>query len=179
MRAERITETVRPSSNLAAFTIRVPGPFAGVDGLGFTARYPDQPLLEPLRDVPLWIEGPAEPMRRLLHRLRMLVERPADRPYAWTDPVQLADEVVILAFRDRSWAEGLAQTRAAFSDYFANLVRPVVFPFLSDCAQVADLRLSDRIAITLESAEATVARFDLRLSEIVAANGYDLLSDVA
>lgn len=170
---------MRPSSNLAAFTIRVPSPFAGVEALGFSARYPDQPLLEPLRDVPLWIEGPPEPMRRLLHRLRMLVEGPGDRSYAWTDPVQLADEVVILAFRDRAWAESLAQTGAAFSDYFANLVRPVVFPFLSDCAQVADLRLSDRIEIAVESASSAVARFDLKVSEIVAANGFDLLSDVA
>ena len=170
---------MRPSNNLAAFTIRVPGPFAGVDALGFSARYPDQSLLEPLRDVPLWIEGPAEPMRRLLRRLRMLVERAGDRPYRWTDPVQLADEVVILAFRDHSWAAGLAQTPAAFSDYFANLVRPVVFPFLADCAQVADLRLSDRIEVAVEAADAAVAKFDLRVSQIVAANGFDLLSEVA
>lgn len=169
---------MRPGHHLAAITVRVPGPFAGVDELGFSARYPDQAFLEPPRDVPLWIEGPAPPMRRLLHRLRMLVES-SDRPYAWTDPVQLADEVVILGFRDRTSSPGLAQTAAAFSDYFANLVRPVVFPFLNDCARVADLRLADRIEVLVEAGDWPVARFGFRLSQIVPANGYDLLGETA
>jgi hypothetical protein len=169
---------MRPSHHLASFTVRVPGPFAGVDELGFSARYPDQAFLEPPRDVPLWIEGPAPPMRRLKHRLQMLVES-SDRPYAWTDPVRLADEVVILGFHDRSWSPGLAQTAAAFSDYFANLVRPVVFPFLEDCARVADLRLADPIELLVEAEDWPVARFVLRLSQIVPANGFDLLGESA
>lgn len=169
---------MRPAPHLAAFTVRVPGPFAGVEELGFTARYPEQSFLAPLRDVPLWIEGPAPPMRRLLHRLQMLVEA-SDGPYAWVDPVQLADEVVIFAFRDRSWSPGLAQRAQAFSDYFANLVRPVVFPFLADCATVAHLRLSDRIEILVEAEDWPIARFALRVGQVVADNGFDLLDESA
>ena len=56
---------MEPSPHLADITIKVPGPFAGVSDLGFSARYPRQPFLEPMRDVPLWIEGPAQPLRRL------------------------------------------------------------------------------------------------------------------
>lgn len=167
---------MRPHTT-SELTIRVPGPFAGVDELGFSARYPEQHLLEPLRDVPLWIEGPPPPLRRLLHRLRMLHDV-ADGPYAWTDPVQLADEVVVLAFRDRS-ARPLAESPQAFTDYFANLVRPVVFPFLADCARIAHLRLSDRIEVAVEAAGWPVARFRLRVAQIVTVNGFDLLGDAA
>jgi hypothetical protein len=159
-------------------TIRVPGPFAGVDELGFTARYPEQALFEPLRDVPLWIEGPPPPLRRLLHRLRMLHDATGGA-YAWTDPVQLADEVVVVAFRDLGASGGLAESAQAFTDYFANLVRPVVFPFLADCAQVAHLRLADRIEVAVEAADWPVARFRLRVSQIVSQNGFDLLGDAA
>ena len=159
-------------------TIRVPGPFAGVDELGFSARYPVQGLFEPLRDVPLWIEGPPPPMRRLLHRLRML-HGAGGGPYAWTEPVQLADEVLVVAFRDLSGRHPLASSAEAFGDYFANLVRPVVFPFLADCARVAHLRLSDRIEVAVEAAGWPVARFRMRLSQIVAENGYDLLGEAA
>ena len=167
---------LRLSHQLAAITIRVPGPFAGVGALGFSARYPDQSLLAPLRDVPLWIEGPPPEMRRLLHRLRMLAEA-AGRAYSWTPPVQLAEEVVIVAFRD----QGLdaAPAGAAFSSYFANLVRPVVFPFLADCAALAHLRLADRIAIAVESDGVALAHLEFRTSEIVEANGFDLLGDAA
>lgn len=169
---------MRPTTTLASISIRVPGPFAGVDELGFSARYPEQPFFEPLRDVPIWIEGPAPPMRRLIHRLRMLAGT-TDGPYAWTDPVQLADEVVILAFRDRSWAPGLEQRAQAFSDYFANVVRPVVFPFLSDCAQIAHLRLADRIEVLVEAGDLPVARFVLQAGQVVPTNGFDLLGETA
>src|SRR5205085_4591765 len=63
---------MRHHSSADEITIKVPGPFAGVAELGFSARYPEQSLLQPLRDVPLWIEGPPDPMRRLADRLRML-----------------------------------------------------------------------------------------------------------
>lgn len=159
-------------------TIRVPGPFAGVDELGFSARYPEQNLFQPLRDVPLWIEGPPPPMRRLLHRLLMLHEA-KDGGYAWTYPVQLADEVLVVAFRDLSASRPLTEAALAFSDYFLNLVRPVVFPFLVDCARVAHLRLADRIEVAVEAAGWPVAHFRLRLTQIVAENGFDLLGDAA
>ncbi len=50
------------SDRLSEITIKVPSPFAGVAGLGFSARYPEQPLLGPLRDVP-------EARRRRLEQL--------------------------------------------------------------------------------------------------------------
>ncbi len=168
---------MRPD-NTSELTIRVPGPFAGVDDLGFSARYPEQNLFEPLRDVPLWIEGPPPPMRRLLHHLRLLHEGTGGG-YAWTDPVQLADEVLVVAFRDLSAKQPLSESARAFSDYFLNLVRPVVFPFLADCATVAHLRLADRIEVAVEAAGWPVARFRLRVSQIVAENGFDLLGDAA
>src|SRR6266702_6799591 len=91
------------SSNphLGEMTIKVPAPFAGISDLGFTAQYRSQNFQEPLRDVPLLIEGPPPPMRRLAELLRLLggIEGSA---YAWTEPVMLSDEVVVLAFRDRS-----------------------------------------------------------------------------
>lgn len=167
---------MRPGTHLPELNIRVPSPFAGVDQLGFTARYPEQSLFEPLRDVPLWIEGPQEPIGRLLHRLRMLHDLVDDsHPYAWTDPVQLAGEVVIVAFHDRSPDRVLKDSARAFGDYLLNLVRPVAFPFLIDCARVAHLRLADRIDIEVEAGDRSVARFGLTVGQIVAENGYDLL----
>jgi len=166
---------MRPPQPLHELTIRVPGPFEGVDDLGFSARYPEQGRFAPLSDVPLWIEGPAQPLRRLHHRLRWL-HQACDGPYAWTDPVQLADEVVIVAFHDRSLEPRAGNDFAQASlDYVMNLVRPVVFPFLSDCARVAHLRLADRIDLTVEAADWPVARFSMRVSQIVPENGFDLL----
>lgn len=156
-------------------TIKVPGPFAGVAELGFSARYPEQSLFHPLRDVPLWIEGPAEPMRRLAARLRMLASL-VQAAHCWTQPVSLTDEVVVIAFQDRS-GEGrrLADPGGAV-DYLVNLVRPVVFPFLQDCAQVARLRLTDRIEMRVRQAEREVAELAMRWDQIVPTNGEDLLS---
>jgi hypothetical protein len=166
---------MRPPHPLYELTIKVPGPFEGIEDLGFSARYPEQGRFSPLRDVPLWIEGPAQPLRRLHGRLRMLHEV-TDGPYAWTDPVQLADEVVILAFKDRSLeSRPLAEVAQASVDYVLNLVRPVVFPFLSDCARVAHLRLADRIEMTVEAADWPVARFSMQVAQIVPENGFDLL----
>ncbi|HKF74652.1 MAG TPA: hypothetical protein VKF59_00790 [Candidatus Dormibacteraeota bacterium] len=156
-------------------TIRVPGPFAGVADLGFSARYPEQSLLEPLRDVPLWIEGPAEPMRRLSARLRMLATL-VTSPHGWTQPVPLTEEVVIIAFQDRSGSPGVLIDAAGALDYAMNLIRPVVFPFLRDCAEVAHLRLTDRIDMTVRHAGDPLAELSLRWDQIVPANGPDLLS---
>src|ERR1700730_4236484 len=123
---------MEPSPHLADITIKVPGPFAGVSDLGFSARYPRQPFLEPMRDVPLWIEGPAGPMRRLATRLQMLASQ-GQGPHRWTDPVMLTDEVAVMAFQDRS---GTGPTNVAGPGgalaHVLNLVRPVVFPFIHD-----------------------------------------------
>lgn len=163
----------RPDA-LDEITIKVPAPFAGVAELGFSARYPEQSLFKPLRDVPLWIEGPAEPMRRLADRLRMLAAL-VEAAHGWTSPVALTDEVLVMAFQDRSIATRRLADPGAVLDYVANLVRPVVFPFLRDCAQVAHLRLTDRIEMRVRHADHEVAELALRWDQIVPANGEDLL----
>src|SRR3979409_520152 len=86
---------------LGEMTIKVPAPFAGISDLGFTAQYRAQHFNEPQRDVPLLIEGPEPPMRRLAELLQLLSDA-GSTAYAWSDPVMLSDEVVVLAFRDRS-----------------------------------------------------------------------------
>ena len=167
---------MEPSPHLADITIKVPGPFAGVSDLGFSARYPRQPFIEPLRDVPLWIEGPAGPMRRLATRLQMLASQ-VQSAHGWTDPVMLTDEVAVMAFQDRS-ATGQAPIGVPEGalDYVLNLVRPVVFPFLHDCAEVAHLRLTERIDLIVHQADRAVADLTLRWDQVVHANGEDLLS---
>jgi hypothetical protein len=172
---EKEGRQVRPGNHLADITLKVPAPFAGVSDLGFSARYAEQSLFLPLRDVPLWIEGPADPIRRLEARLRMLTEL-VKAAHGWTAPVMLTDEVVVMAFRDLS-ANGrsLADGPAEALDYLINLVRPVVFPFLQDCAQVAHLRLTDRIEMTVHQADTLVADLSLRWDQITPANGEDLL----
>jgi hypothetical protein len=165
---------MRQRNALDQVTIKVPAPFAGVAELGFSARYPEQSLFQPLRDVPLWIEGPAEPMRRLADRLRMLAAL-VEAAYGWTPPVALTDEVLIMAFQDRS-GERRLEDPSGVLDYVANLVRPVVFPFLHDCARVARLRLTDRIEMRVRHADREVAELAVRWDQIVPANGEDLLS---
>src|SRR3979490_628997 len=110
-------------------TIKVPAPFSGVTDLGFTARYPGQEAYSTAPDVPLLIEGPAQPMQRLMGHLRMLRRRD-DGLYSWTDPVMLSDEVVVMAFRDRSLDRGVPFENGseASRDYIQNAVRPAVFP---------------------------------------------------
>jgi hypothetical protein len=165
-----------PFRPFAEITIKVPAPFAGVSDLGFSARYPGQPMLEPLRDVPLWIEGPAGPMRRLADRLRMLATL-VQSAHGWSQPVQLTDEVLVMAFQDRSQI-GLALGGGAAGalDYVLNLVRPVVFPFLRDCAEVAHLRLTDQIDMSVRRSDDRLADLSMRWDQIVQANGEDLLS---
>jgi len=165
---------MRQRNALDQVTIKVPAPFAGVAELGFSARYPEQSLFQPLRDVPLWIEGPAEPMRRLADRLRMLAAL-VEAAYGWTPPVALTDEVLIMAFQDRS-GERRLEDPSGVLDYVANLVRPVVFPFLHDCARVARLRLTDRIEMRVRHADREVAELAVSWDQIVPANGEDLLS---
>ena len=157
-------------------TIKVPAPFSGVNDLGFTARYPSQDSYAASQDVPFLIEGPSQPMRRLLDRLRLLRQR-SDGPYAWTDPVMLSDEVVVMAFRDRSLelGPGLEAAPDASRDYLQNAVRPVVFPFLQDCATVAGLRLEELIEIRIQGSRQRIADLQLRLEQIVQPNGQDLL----
>jgi hypothetical protein len=169
------------SSNphLSEMTIKVPAPFAGISDLGFTAQYRAQKFNEPLRDIPLLIEGPRPPIRRLAELLQLL--RHADATaYAWSDPIMLSDEVVVLAFRDRSLdGETLSDGARASASYVLNLVRPVVFAFLRDCAGIAHLRLSDVIEMRVSADGAPNWEVAMPLADIVAPNGDTLLWQLA
>lgn len=155
-------------------TIKVPAPFSGVSDLGFTARYAAQADQEALRDVPLLIEGDARPLRRLVDHLRIL-RSAREAPYKWSDPIQLSDEVVVMSFRESSGEGGtLADGAKSSVDYFHNLMRPVVFPFLHDCATIAGLRLADQIEFRVQ-VSSQVLDINLRLDQIVRPNGDTLL----
>lgn len=169
------------SSNphLSEMTIKVPAPFAGISDLGFTAQYRAQNLHEPLRDIPLLIEGPRPPMRRLAELLQLLRDADASA-YAWSDPVMLSDEVVVLAFRDRSLKnETLSDGARVSASYVLNLVRPVVFAFLKDCAGIAHLRLSDVIEMRVSAQGAPNWEVAMPVTDIVEPNGDRLLWQVA
>ena len=164
---------------LKEISIKVPAPFAGISDLGFTTQYRAQDIGQPMRDVPVVIEGPRPPMKRLLELLRALTES-RQSAYSWTDPIMVSDELVLLAFRDRSLAGGsLSDGAPALTDYVLNLIRPVVFPFLHDCAAIAHLRLSEVIEMRLTSDHETLAAMALPLGEIVESNGDRLLWQVA
>jgi hypothetical protein len=170
---------MRHTNHLREISIKVPGPFAGISDLGFTTQYRAQDMHQPQRDVPLVIEGPRPPMRRLAELLQLLREAEGSA-YAWTDPIMVSDEVVLLAFRDRSLGgQGLADCAPALSDYVLNLIRPVVFPFLHDCAVIAHLRLSEVIEMRVTSEKETLAAIAMPLGEIVPANGDRLLFQLA
>jgi hypothetical protein len=169
------SHTMRPSSpRLGEMTIKVPAPFAGISDLGLTAQYRAQKFNEPQRDVPLLIEGPEPPMRRLAELLQLLSEATSSA-YAWSDPVMLSDEIVVLAFRDRSVSGGTSSDGARAADYAMNLVRPVVFTFLRDCAMIAHLRLSEVIEMRVTAEQKSVAEISLPLEDIVQPNGERLL----
>ena len=166
---------MRPSSpRLGEMTIKVPAPFAGISDLGFTAQYRAQQFNEPQRDVPFLIEGPQPPMRRLADLLQLLSDAESS-VYEWSDPVMLSDEVVVLAFRDRSVSERTLSDGARAADYVMNLVRPVVFTFLRDCAMIAHLRLSEVIEMRVKADQESVAELTLPLGDIVQPNGERLL----
>jgi hypothetical protein len=169
------SHNMRPSSpRLGEMTIKVPAPFAGISDLGFTAQYRAQQFNERQRDVPLLIEGPEPPMRRLAELLQLLSDA-GSAAYAWSDPVMLSDEVVVLAFRDRSVSGGTLSDAARAADYAMNLMRPVVFTFLRDCAMIAHLRLSEVIEMRVSAEKKSVAEISLPLEDIVQPNGERLL----
>jgi hypothetical protein len=170
--------SMRPGHNLGELSIKVPAPFAGISDLGFTAQYRAQQFNAPQRDVPLLFEGPQPPMRRLAEMLQEL-SGSSSSTYAWSDPVMLSDEVVILAFRDRSISRGTLSDGAQIADYVLNLVRPVVFTFLHDCAVIAHMRLADRIEMRVSTESRSVAEFTLPLDRIVQPNGERLLWGLA
>jgi hypothetical protein len=171
---------MRPSNpRLGEMSIKVPAPFAGISDLGFTAQYRAQHFNEPQRDVPFLIEGPEPPMRRLTELLRLLSGNESVA-YEWSDPVMLSDEVVVLAFRDRIAKGGKLLSDGALSaDYVMNLVHPVVFRFLRDCAMIAHLRLSEVIEMRVSAEQKSVAELSMPLGDIVQPNGERLLWGLA
>jgi hypothetical protein len=154
-----------------------------VEDLGFTARYPAQEWTERLRDVPLIVEGPPRPMRILVERLQRFAEKDQivvaaeDEAYSWTAPVQLSDEVCVLAFRDRSLGEGPIEATGGRS-YLWNLVRPMAFTFLRDCVRLGGLRLAEQIAVVLDVGTPPTVDLQLQRSAISAENGSLLLFSV-
>ena len=161
------------NNHLREISIKVPAPFAGISDLGFTAQYRAQDFHQPQRDVPLVIEGPRPPMRRLAELLQLLHDANG-AAYSWTDPIMVSDEVVLLAFRDRTIA-GQDLQAPSMAGYVLNLIRPAVFPFLHDCAAVAQLRLSEKIEMRVTGEDDSVMSLQLPLSEIVRQNGHRLL----
>ena len=159
-------------------SIKVPAPFAGVSDLGFTAQYRAQHFNEPQRDVPLLFEGPPNPTERLAEILQMLSGSQSSS-YVWTDPVLLGDGVVVLAYRDRSIDNETLAEGARIADHVMNLVRPVVFTFLHDCAAIAHLRLSDVIEMRVSADRKPAMELSLPLEDIVRPNGERLLWGVA
>jgi hypothetical protein len=151
--------------------IKVPAPFAGRQDIGFSTRYPEQALNEPLRDVAFFVEGHADLMSRLWSRLESFPaqSRRAAEGYLWTDPIMLSAELLVIAYRDRS-AEVIEPTESA-RRYFTNLIQPLVIPFLRDCVRLANLRLADDIVLRMTRDEEVLAEFDLRLAQLVPENG--------
>jgi hypothetical protein len=168
------------SSNprLGEMTIKVPAPFAGISDLGFTAQYRAQQFNEPQRDIPFLFEGPQPPMHRLAQLLQLL-SGSGSTSYEWSDPVMLSDEVVVLAFRDRIAQSGTLSDGARAADYVMNLVCPVVFTFLRDCAMIAHLRLSEVIEMRVSAEQKSVAELSMPLQDIVQPNGERLLWGLA
>lgn len=167
---------------LEELVIKVPAPFLGTPNVGFSARYPAQPLPAPLKDVPFIIEGPPRPMSRLQARLelfrekRRLLPEATGEAYTWTDLIPLSEEVFILAFRDESLrVDTEAESDAA---YVANLVRPLVFPFLKDCVRIGRLALSDSIELSVIRNTRVMAELELQRPQIVGDNGPILLFDI-
>jgi hypothetical protein len=151
--------------------IKVPAPFAGTEEVGFSTRYPEQLFNQPLRDVTFFVEGLPELVARLWPYLECFPEksRRAGAGYIWTDPVLLSDELLVLAYRDRSME--LAGPGEIARQYFANLLQPLVIPFLRDCVRIADLRISDWIQLSVLRDDVMLAEFSLRREQLLPRNG--------
>ena len=162
--------------------IKVPAPFSGVADVGFSARYPAQGFGERLRDVPFIVEGPPLPMRRLVQRLSLFADKSSlvgdgdGEAYSWTAPVQLTDEVVVLAFRDHSTVLDVDDSSVAARQYTWNLVRPLAFTFLRDCVRLGGLRLAESIALVVDVGHPPLVDLELERRAITPQNGTVLLA---
>jgi hypothetical protein len=159
------------ASAVEELVIKVPAPFAGTEAVGFSTRYPEQRLDEPLRDVTFFVEGVPDLVANLwphLNRFPMHSRR-ARLGYLWTDPIQLSNELVVISYRDRSIE--MEEPGEVNRRYFANLLQPVIIPFLRDCVEAADLRLNNWIALTMMRGDEVLAELALQLLDLVPSNG--------
>ncbi len=161
---------------LQELVIKVPAPFAGSPDVGFSTRYPAQPTQGPLKDVPFIIEGPSGPMRLLQSRLelfrqkRYLIPDARDEAYTWTDLIPLSDEIFILAFRDESLHQS-GEDHENEQRFLANLVRPLMFPFLKDCVRIGELALRDNIELAVVQDSHVLAELEILRKQVVGRNG--------
>lgn len=151
--------------------IKVPAPFYATDEIGFSTRYPEQRIDEPLRDVTFFVEGRPELLARLSPRLEAfpMSSREAGLGYLWTDPVMLSDELLVIAYRDRS--QEIREPVESARRYFVNLIQPMVLPFLRDCVQIANLRLADHIELRMMRSDEVLADFSLERGQVLSSNG--------
>jgi hypothetical protein len=151
--------------------IKVPAPFYATDEVGFSTRYPQQRIDEPLRDVTFFVEGTPALLSRLRPRLEGFPSssRRAGLGYLWTDPVMLSDELLVMAYRDRS--QDIPEPAESARRYFVNMVQPLVIPFLRDCVRIANLRLAERIELRMMRGEEILAEIDLDLRQVLTGNG--------
>jgi len=94
--------------------------------------------------------------------------------------VQITDEVCVLAFQDRSLRGGEpllepADSAQAVRGYIWNLVRPMAFTFLRDCVRIGGLRLSEQIAVRIDTGRPPGVDLELQRSSITPENGSLLL----
>ena len=117
------------------------------------------------------MEGLPELLARLRARIAVFPEqsRRAGKGYLWTDPIMISDQLLVIAYRDRS-AEMIEPIQVAHH-YFANLIQPLVIPFLRDCVRLADLRLADDIELRMMRDDEVLADFELHLAQLLPVNG--------
>jgi len=158
--------------------IKVPGPFWGVETVGFSVRCPAPAEPGPLPDIPFFVEGDAQLMSSLGGQLRLFPQRERyvdcealGEAYSWTDPISLTDEVIVMAFRDLSLGGSTPDPALALLNRLSNQLVLLAFPFLRDCVRIAGLRLTSPISVKIGSQAVPEIELSLPLEKIVAGNG--------
>ena len=68
-----------------------------------------------------------------------------------------------------------AEAAQAVRGYIWNLVRPMAFTFLRDCVRIGGLRLSEQIAVVIDTGHPPSVDMELQRSSITPENGSRLL----
>lgn len=160
------------------FWIKVPNPFWGVETVGFSVRCPSQLEVAGLPDIPFFVEGDAQSMASLDHPLRLFPNRGwyvdcdgLGEAYSWTDPIRLTEEVIVMAFRDRSLEQPAPDPNRALLNRLSNQLVLLAFPFLRDCVRVAGLRLNSPISVKIGADSFPEIDLSLPLTDIMDGNG--------